>query len=167
MIALRIKDVKHFMGRLLGTDFFDIFLLEQAVVTTYNTFTVDGRMNRNFFTSEEWEEPSIRPYKFSEWKTMRPLLFDLIKGKKTPVNFRFTLHLMPQYVPGILKPSETSITANQVKALVLSCKYDGEGLMLITGTSFHTFLPDKSVEPLWDRAIKHYLDKKEVDYEEI
>ena len=42
MIALRIKDVKHFMGRLLGTDFFDIFLLEQAVVTTYNTFTVDG-----------------------------------------------------------------------------------------------------------------------------
>ena len=74
---------------------------------------------------------------------------------------------MPQYVPGILKPSETSITANQVKALVLSCKYDGEGLMLITGTSFYTFLPDKSVEPLWDRAIKHYLDKKEVDYEEI
>ena len=39
--------------------------------------------------------------------------------------------------------------------------------MLITGTSFYTFLPDKSVEPLWDRAIKHYLDKKEVDYEEI
>ena len=30
MIALQIKDVKHFMGRLLGTDLLDSFLLEEA-----------------------------------------------------------------------------------------------------------------------------------------
>ena len=82
MIALQIKDVKHFMGRLLGTDFLDSFLLEEAVVSTYNTFTIDGRMNRDFFTREEWEEPSVRPYGFSPWERMRPILFELIRGKK-------------------------------------------------------------------------------------
>ena len=64
MLALQIKDVKHFMGRILGTDAFDSFLLEEAVVRTYNTFTIDGRMNRDFFSSEEWEDPSIRPCDF-------------------------------------------------------------------------------------------------------
>ena len=165
MIALQIKDVKHFMGRLLGTDFLDSFLLEEAVVSTYNTFTIDGHMNRDFFTREEWEEPSVRPYDFSPWERMRPILFELIRGKKTPVSFRIILHLMPQYVPGVLKSAETALTAEQVKALVLTCRYENGALTLITGTSFHTFLPDKSADQLWDRAVKAFLDRREVDYD--
>lgn len=57
MIALQIKDVKHFMGRLLGTDLLDSFLLEEAVVSTYNTFTIDGRMNRAFFPGKNGKSP--------------------------------------------------------------------------------------------------------------
>lgn len=167
MIALQIKDVKHFMGRLLGTDFLDSFLLEEAVLSTYNTFTIDGRMNRDFFSKEEWAEPEIRPYDFSSWKSMRPILFELIRGKKTPVSFRFILHLMPQYVPGILKPSETTVTADQIKALVLTCRYENGALTLLTGTSFYTFLPDKSADVLWDRTVKTFLDRREVAYDEL
>ena len=167
MTALQIKDLKHFMGRLLGTDFLDSFLLEEAVISTYNTFTINGRMNRDFFSREEWEEPSVRPYDFSPWKSMRPILFELIRGKKTPVSFRFTLHLMPQYVPGVLKPSVTSVTPDQVRALVLTCRYENGKLTLLTGTSFHTFLPDKSADALWDRTVKAFLSQKEVDYEEL
>lgn len=167
MQALQIKDVKHFMGRLLGTDAFDSFLLEEAVIRTYNTFTIDGRMNRDFFSNEEWDDPSIRPCDFSTWKSIRPVLFDLIKGRKTPVSFKFILHLMPQYVPGVLKPSETSVTTEQVKALVLTCRYENGVLSLITGTSFHTFLPDKTVDTLWDKTMKRFLDKKEINYEQL
>ena len=167
MIALQIKDVKHFMGRLLGTDFLDSFLLEEAVISTYNTFTIDGRMNRAFFSREEGEEPSVRPYEFSPWSQIRPILFELIRGKKVPVSFRFILHLMPQYVPGILKPSETTVTADQVKALVLTCRYESGALTILTGTSLHTFLPDKSADVLWDRAIKAFLDKRGAAYEEM
>ena len=98
---------------------------------------------------------------------MRPILFELIRGKKTPVSFRFTLHLMPQYVPGVLKPSETSVTPDQVRALVLTCRYENGKLTLLTGTSFHTFLPDKSADALWDRTVKAFLSQKEVDYEEL
>lgn len=48
MIALQIKEIKSFMGKLLGTECFDSFLLEEAVITTYNTFRIDGRINREF-----------------------------------------------------------------------------------------------------------------------
>ena len=98
---------------------------------------------------------------------MRPILFELIRGKKTPVSFRFVLHLMPQYVPGILKPSETSITADQIKALVLTCRYENGTLTLLTGTSLHTFLPDKSADVLWDRTVRTFLDRREVAYDEL
>ena len=167
MLALQIKDVKHFMGKLLGTELFDSFLLEEATIVSYNTFHIDGRLNRDFFSCEEWDEPSVRPYEFSEWKNIRPVLFDLIKGKKTPVSFKFTLHLMPQFVAGVLKPSETAVTEDQVKALVLTCRFEEGTLTLITGTSFHTFLLDRSVEPLWDKMIKAFLNKKEIAYEEL
>ena len=59
MIALRIKNVKHFMSQFLGGDAFDSFLLEQASISTYCTFTIDGRENRAFYTSEEWDFPVI------------------------------------------------------------------------------------------------------------
>ena len=55
MIALQIKEIKSFMGKLLGTECFDSFLLEEAVITTYNTFRIDGRINREFYSDEEWE----------------------------------------------------------------------------------------------------------------
>ena len=167
MIALQIKEVKSFMGKLLGTECFDSFLLEEAVITTYNTFHIDGRINREFFSNEEWEIAENHPDDFSAWKTMRHLCFDLIKGKKTPAGFKFIFHLMPRYVPGILKPGETPVSPEQIKALVLTCKYDGGGLSLVTGTAFHTFLPDKTVDVLWDKAVKTFLSKKEIGFEEL
>ena len=146
MVALGIKDVKHFMGKLLGSDLLDSFLLEEAAVHTYNTFVIDGRMNRDFYSEEEWNEPEIRPYEFSEWKKMRGILFELIKGRKTPVSFRFVLHLMPQFVEGVVKKADSGVTPDQIKALVLTCKYEEGTLRLLTGTAFHTFVMDKSVE---------------------
>ena len=76
MIALRIKNVKHFMSQFLGGDAFDSFLLEQASISTYCTFTIDGRENRAFYTSEEWDDREIRPFEFTQWKKIRPVCFD-------------------------------------------------------------------------------------------
>ncbi|MCM1235756.1 MAG: DUF5721 family protein, partial [Ruminococcus flavefaciens] len=75
MIALRIQNVKQFMAKFLTGDDFDAFLLEKAVISTYNTFTIDGRENRDFYTAEEWEDKEIRPYEFSPWKKVRPVCF--------------------------------------------------------------------------------------------
>ena len=53
MHAFQIKDIKGFMAALLTTDIFDSFLLEEAIITTYNTFVIDGHLVKDFFQSEE------------------------------------------------------------------------------------------------------------------
>ncbi len=167
MVALKITNVRQFMEKFLKNGDFDSFLLEEAVVSTYNTFHIDGRQNREFYTAEEWEDKTIRPYDFSLWKTMRPLCFGLIKGSHTPTAFRFVLHLVPDYADSILRGGETAVTAEQVKAFVLTVKYDGAGLTLVTGTAFHTFLPDRTPDALWDAAVKQFLARKEISFEEL
>lgn len=167
MIAFKITNIKHFMSKLLGSEAFDAFLLEEASISTYNTFLIDGRQNRDFYTTEEWEDREIRPYDFSAWKQMRPICYSLIKGTKTPLSFKFTFHLIPDYSASILKNSDSGITPQQIKALVLTVKYDGTNLTLVTGTSFHTFIMDKTVDELWDAAMRKFLDKREVGYEAL
>ena len=56
MIKLEITKLGPFMGKLLSSECFDSFLLTEAKVRTEATWTMDGRVNRDFFTSEEWEE---------------------------------------------------------------------------------------------------------------
>lgn len=167
MIAWKITNVKQFMGKLLASDTFDLFLLEEASITTYNTFSIDGHQNKDFYTAEEWEDKEIRPYDFSLWKTIRPICFDLIKGTHTPTSFRFVLHLLPEHVASILQKGDTAVTADQIRAFVLNIKYDGSVLTLVTGTAFHSFFMDKTPDQLWDAAMKQFLSKKEISYEEL
>lgn len=166
MIALQIKNIKTFMSRLLSSDVFDCFLLSEASITTNNTFFIDGHQNKEFFSDEEWEDSSIRPYDYSMWKDMKSLCFHLIKGTRTPVGFKFVLHMIPSYVESILSDDSVTVPANEVKALVLTVRYDNTGLTLTTGTSLKTFLPDKSADIYWDKYMKHFLAKAEIDYEE-
>ena len=167
MIALRITNVKQFMGKLLTGEDFDSFLLEEASIRTYNTFIIDGHQNRDFYSTEEWEDKQIRPYDFSCWKAMRPICFELIKGKHTPAAFHFVLHLMPEYMASILSGGYTTVTTQKIKTFVLNIRYDGSALTLVTGTAFHTFLPDKTPDSLWDQAIRQFLTKREIAYEEL
>lgn len=167
MIALQISSLKQFMNALLGTEVFDIFMLESASITTYNTFQIDGRQNKAFYTEDEWEDSSIRPYEFTRWKDIRGLCFDLIKGKHTPTAFKFVMQLCPEYIEGILKNEDTLLKSDDIKSLVITLKFDGTRLLLITGTALKTFIPDKSIESIWDNAIKRFLSKKELGFEEM
>ena len=154
------------MSRFLTSETFDCFLLSEASISTYNTFIIDGHQNKEFFTDEEWEDSSIRPYDYSMWKDMKSLCFHLIKGTRTPISFKFILHLLPPYVESILSDGSVTVPLNEVKALVLTVRYDASGLTMTTGTSLKTFLPDKSADNFWDKYIKLFLEKAEIDYEE-
>lgn len=167
MIALQITNLKQFMQAFLATDAFDIFLLEEASISTYNTFQIDGHLNKAFYTNEEWDDRSVRPYDFTRWKDIRGLCFDLIKGKHTPLAFKFVLQLSPEYIEGILRKEDTLIKSTDIKALLFTLKYDNNGLHLITGTSLTTFIPDKSADICWDDAMKRFLVKKGIDFEEV
>lgn len=161
MISLRITHIKDFMQKLLSSDAFDLFLLEEATVHTYNAFTIDGHILKDFFSQED-----IPQYGLSLWKDMRPLCFQLIKGKRTPLSFKFVLHLMPEYANKILEKGDSAFSAEQLQAYVLTVRYDGSAVSLITGTCYKSFHPDKEPERLWEQAVRLFLAKKEIEYEE-
>lgn len=167
MKAYRIKDVKNFMGKLLGSESFDSFLLAEGTITTYNTFIIDGHMVKEFFTGDVNDDNDLPPYEFSEWKAMRSLCFDLIKGKRTPVSFKLVLHLKPEIVSQILANGDSAISVSDIKAFVLNIKYDGSVLTCITATAFHSFLPDKTPDRQWDEYVTLFLASKAIDFEEI
>lgn len=167
MLAIQIKDVKIFMSKLLGADAFDSFLLEEAQIQTYNTFTIDGHQNREFYTKEELEDVEIFPYEYSQWKTMKSICFGLIKGKKVPTYMKIILHKKPEDAYTLLEEGGALEFAGTLKAFVVTIKFDINGLLLTTGTSFSTFVMDKTPDLLWDNAFCRFLTQQGIDFEEV
>lgn len=166
MTALQITSMKDFMNRLLASDAFDCFLLEEAVITTANTFTIDGHINQDFFQGAETETPAPA-YGFRPWGEIKGLCFNLIKGRRTPLSFRFVLHLMPEKAAALLAKEGSGTDPSQIKALVLTIRYDGSRAVLTTGISFHSFIPSKEPDAIWDSALAKYLSGKGIAFEQL
>ena len=52
-----------------------------------------------------------------------------------------------------------------LKSLVLTIKYDGGKAVLTTGSSYQTFVLDKTGDVVWDRQISKYLAMKGIAFE--
>lgn len=164
MLALQITSLKILMNQLLTGDTFDIFLLEEAVISTANTHTIDGHINTDFFPPDERDSDSI-PYEFQPWSELKGLCFHLIKGKHTPLYFKFVFHLKPEKAAALLERQNNSVSVDNLKAMVLTLRYDGTKAVLTTGTSYHTFVMDKEPDLIWDRSLLKYLSQKGINYE--
>ena len=167
MLAIQIKDVKSFMSKLLSADMFDSFLLEEAQIHTFNTFIIDGHQNREFYTKEELEDPESVPYEYSQWKDVKGICFQLIKGKKVPVFMKIIFHKKPEDAYTLLEEGSALEFAGTLKAFVVTIKFDVNGLLLTTGTSFSTFVLDKTADLLWDDAFRKFLTAQGLDFEEV
>lgn len=165
MIALQIQDIKNFMSRLLLSQTFDNFLLVEGSITTYNTFRIEGRVHKEFFTEEEIEERSLNNREFSLWKEVKPFCLELIKGKKTPLGFKFTFQLSKENTAKLLASSGiTSIMPENISGLLLNIRYDNGGLSVITATNLNLFTLDKSLEHAWDDMVKRFLKQQEISF---
>lgn len=166
MLALQITSMKNFMNQLLAGDTFDIFLLEEAVISTANTYTIDGHINTDFYSAHEQEKESLL-YEFQRWSEIKGLCYHLIKGKNTPLYFKFVLHLKPEHTAALLTKGNSAADVSQIRALVLNIKYDGSKAVLTTGTSYKTFVMNKEADTVWDKAIIKYLSDKEIAFEQL
>ncbi len=165
MIALQIQDIKHFMSKLLLSQTFDNFLLVEGYVTTYNTFRIEGRVHKDFFTEEEIEERGLETREFSLWKEVKPFCLELIKGKKTPLGFQFTFQLSKENTSKLLTSSGiTSIQPENVSGLLINVRYDNGALNVITATNLSLFTLDKSLEHAWDDMVKRFLKQQEISF---
>lgn len=53
MLALKITDIKDFTNKLFIGDIFDRFWLNEASITTFSTYIIDGKLQQEFFDSDK------------------------------------------------------------------------------------------------------------------
>lgn len=165
MTALQIADIGFFMKKFLLTDSFDRFLLLEGTVTTFNTFRIDGALQKSYYTQEEQELFAERS--LSLWGDVRPFCLELIKGKRTPLSFRFTLQLSVPNTAKLLAQTGIPIPPEQVRGLLMNLKYDGHTLLCTTGTSLAVFTMDKKLDHAWDDMVQRYFRQQEIPFETV
>ena len=164
MIALKIEDMKQFTARLFMGETFDHFLIREAEIITFNVFTIDGHIRQGYYSEEELEENQLE--ELSSWKMIRPYCFSLSKGKKLPGSFQSVLQMPPQAVEKFVAARQMPLRADQVNGLYLNIRYEEGKLFCVTGTSVSFFTLDKTLDSEWDQAVRSFLKKNEIIFEE-
>ena len=167
LIALQLTDVKTFMNQLLCSELFDRFLLSEASITKDATFTVNGHINPAFYSAEELETEGLTGLDILPYSRLRPVCYQLIRGKHTPVSFKFVLTLSPENMKHTLARSDSSFTDNDVKGIFINMAFQNGRLTLTTGISYILFSTDRTLDHEWDGLIKKFLAKNSVSYEEL
>lgn len=160
MIALALTDVKECMGKLLLSETFDPFYFIEGEIVTFSTFTIDGYLKKDFYDAENAPERE-----YALWKDVREFCFSIIKGKRTPLSFKFILGLSDSNIEKLLLQQELDFKPQDVRGLYINLKYDGQNLQCTTGTAMNLFTMDKSLEQAWDKMVQKFFTQKEIKYE--
>lgn len=164
MIALKINNKKEFMSKLLVSELFDCFFVEEASIDTYNTFHIDGRIHKDFYKNDaDYDEKQDIP-ELSTWAELKQICFDLIKGKRTPLSFKFVFHAPSEIKKQMLLEADAGLMDDQVN-LGLNIRFSNGDVIITTGTAFSIFTLDKSIEKAWDGYIPSFLEKSGVSLE--
>lgn len=167
MIALELTDIKDFMNKLLRTETFDHFLLQEAVITSAATYTINGQITKGYYTEEELEEQHLSGMRFLPFSMLRSNCFDLIKGKKTPSSFRFVFLLSPDNQKKTLASMDSSFGENDITGIYINLRYQNQLLSLTTGISYNVFSTDKTLDAQWDKLVMKFLTQNAISFEEI
>lgn len=167
MIALELTDIKDFMNKLLKSEVFDHFLMQEAVITSGATYTINGQITKGYYSEDELEELHLSGYRFLPFSMLRNNCFDLIKGKKTPSAFRFVFLLSPSNMEKTILSIGSSYKPADVTGMYINLKYQNQLLSLTTGIAYNTFSTDKTLENEWDKLVIRFLKQHEIAHEEI
>lgn len=150
MITLPLK-TKTCMSHLLLKDTFDGFSFIEGEITTFNKFTIDGFLQKDFFEATP-------EHNYSHWKDVREFCFNIIRGKRTPLNFKIILSLAPEKFERFLIEHEIAgFGPEDIQGMYMNLTYDGTNLTCITGISMKIFTMDKTLEKAWDAQAQKIL----------
>ena len=164
MIAIKINNKKEFMSKLLVSELFDSFLVEEATIDTFNTFHIDGTLHKEFYKNDPdyTEESFTNP--LSNWELLKPVCYGLIKGKRTPLGFKIIFHADDKLKATIIESADASFSAKDI-TLGIGIRFSNGDVLLTTGTTFSTFTMDKTIEKAWDAFIPSFLERSDISTE--
>jgi len=167
MIALELTDIKDFMNKLLRSEVFDHFLLQEAVITSSATYTINGQITKGFYSDDEIKDLHLEGCRFLPFSMLKGNCFDLIKGKKTPSAFRFVFLLSPTNMEKTITSVGSSYKSSDVTGMYINLKYQNQLLSLTADCVYNVFSTDKTLESEWDKMVVKFLKQNEISFEEI
>ena len=165
MIAKKITNKKEFMSKLLASESFGSFFVEQATIDTFNTFTIDGRTHKDFYKNDADYTDDSAFDEYSTWSLLRPVCYDLIKGKRTPLGFKFVFLCDKETKSKIIEQSSAGLTPDQVN-LGLNIRFSAGNVIITTGCAYSVFTLDKTIEKAWDEYIPSFLTSFGIEYDD-
>ena len=175
MQAFRIEDLRTFMSALLTGSAFHHFEVVEASLTTFVTFHIDGLRQRGYFDEDpSSEDPSSEEKtektadaaspRYITWETLQPHMYELIRGKRTPLLMRLVLRLSDANTAKVLESSHLSYRIADIAGLYLNIRFEKGTASCITGTSLNIFTADKNLEHTWDELIAKLLRKEQIAF---
>ena len=101
MLDITITETRDFVKKLLMDNTFDRFLAMEAFVKSGITYSFDGRINKDFYDKEELELMASTSY--ASWESIKPHVYNVIRGKKLPLSFKIVLVLSQQDIIDMLE----------------------------------------------------------------
>ncbi len=151
MLGQKVIDVKQCMKLMLSTEAFDAWELSEAKIIHHVSYVVDGHL----------EEGGCVPY-----QQVRPICFDMIKGKVTPKQFRFTFLLPKDRYADFLNHADLAEDEMSIASLSVNLVFTEGELFLTTGVARVGFTLDKSVERAWDAYVLWMFHRLEIATED-
>ena len=144
MKMYQIEEVKPFMAQLLLQEIFDKFCVSVAGIRTIVPITIKGTMSHDWLSPEDAEK--YKELEYIPWKLLRPVVFELIKGKQTPdfLKIQFVYYSENGDCGGLRV---------QFEAGTLTC------LSTYTPAEFSL---DRNAETFWDENCQAFLKKHEI-----
>lgn len=164
MISLKIEHTKDFMNKLLLSEAFDAFLVREASIATFFTLHLEGKRNKDFYSSEELEDLG-EDNEYARWAELKPFCLQVIRGKKTPVSFRFVFKLSKKNTAKFLQQTGLQISESDVSGLFLHILFEQGNITCTSGTALNIFTMDKSLDKEWDTMVERFLKQQQLDYE--
>lgn len=152
MEIFSIDEKTEYLKELFEKEKYDSFYLYEARVKTKLDYYVNGRLNREYFDTEEQADLP----EYVEWKDIKQIVYSYIKGKRLPIGFKIILMFNRENISRLLEMNNLPVKTEDVSALFMNVVYEHEALSVTTGTSLKIFMMDKTLEHVWDDTVKKY-----------
>ena len=150
MKLIQIGKIREFTSQLFAGTEFDGYLVSEAQFVTSCVFDIDGHVNKEFVGNEiampDYGEGLV------PWKKIKPVCFEIIKGKKVPQSFKIVFKLPRLAEESLLEESGVAADADRVSGMYLNITYKKGELSCTSGIALKTFKPDRTIETAWDEC---------------
>jgi len=167
MLSVKISDVKLFMNKFLGTEMFDHFLVPNATVNTFVTHHIDGHIQLDFFSDENPDKELLAGDPYIPFSNIRQYCFEIMKGKRSPLSFKFVFMLSKENQSRTLSSLKSSFSSDDITGMFINLNYQNKQLLCTTGISYRTFTLDKSLESEWERLVTVFLKNNQIICESL